>query len=488
LRRGVDTIKSLSSFRTILSPLLAKIMQKKTAAMIFAQPSASLRRRYEAGKRLRVRLPREDQAHWAPARDRPDPMVTLARVNQGRVEKLLAEKHRRMRLSAFSFFRGAAVLMASDLSTLPHTRISVQLCGDAHIRNLGAYAAPDGRLIFDINDFDETIPGPWEWDLKRLATSVMLAGEESGQPRWRCEEGVRTLVESYRLHLREFAAMPFAALARHLIIRSGDEPVLDDLFRDAERLTPRRNLDKLTVAKRGRFHFHDARPDIEHVPARTAAEVVNALKAYRDTLNASRRRTFERYRPADVAFKLVGTGSVGTRDYVVLLFGNGANDPLFMQVKQELPSCYESYLASSAPRAAHQGQRVADGQQMMQTASDPFLGYTGCGGHDYLVRQLADHKAGLRPTALKGRTLVAYARLCGEVLAKGHARTSDAAMLAGYVGASKKLDRAIAEFAVAYAEQTRTDYKLFVRSLRRGHGSGAQGTGASLPDPRTRLR
>jgi uncharacterized protein (DUF2252 family) len=456
--------------------------------MIFAQPSASLQRRYQAGKRHRLRLPREDQAHWTPAGDRPDPIATLARVNQGRLEKLLPEKYRRMRRSAFAFFRGAAVLMAADLSTLPHTRISVQLCGDAHIRNLGAYAAPNGQLVFDINDFDETIPGPWEWDLKRLATSFVLAGEESGQPMRRCESAVRTLVASYRLHLREFAAMPFAALARHLITRGRDEPVLDDLFSDAERLTPERNLDKLTVATRQGFRFHDARPDIEHVPARIAAEVVNALKRYRNTLDASRRRTFERYRPADVAFKLVGTGSVGTRDYVVLLFGNDAGDPLFMQVKQELPSCYESYLGSSAPRVSHQGQRVAEGQQMMQTASDPFLGYTSCGGHDYLVRQLADHKAGLAPTELKGRTLVAYARLCGEVLAKGHARTSDAAVLAGYVGASNRLDRAIAAFAMAYAEQTKTDYRLFVQSLRRRHGSAIQRTAASVPEPRARPR
>ena len=184
-------------------------------------------------------------------------------------------------------------------------------------------------------------------------------------------------------------------------------------------------------------------------------------------MNAGRRRTFERYRPADVAFKLVGTGSIGTRDYVVLLFGNDANDPLFMQVKQELPSCYESYLPAR-PRVFHQGRRVAEGQQMVQTASDPFLGYTRFGGHDYLVRQLADHKAGLAPTELKGAPLFAYARLCGEVLAKGHARTTDAAVLAGYVGGTAKLDTAIAAFAVAYAAQARIDYRLFVRSLRDG--------------------
>jgi uncharacterized protein (DUF2252 family) len=195
--------------------------------------------------------------------------------------------------------------------------------------------------------------------------------------------------------------------------------------------------------------------------------VVKALKGYASTLNAGRRRTFERYRPADVSFKLVGTGSVGTRDYVVLLFGNDANDPLFMQVKQELPSCYTSFLPKHS-RLGHEGRRVAEGQQMMQTASDPFLGYTRCGGRDYLVRQLADHKAGLAPTALKGDPLLAYAHLCGEVLAKGHARTTDAAVLAGYAGGSAKLDSAIAAFAVAYAEQTRMDYRLFVGALRHG--------------------
>ncbi len=371
-----------------------------------------------------------------------------------------------MRASPVAFFRGAAVLMASDLATLPTTGLTVQLCGDAHVHNLGAYAGPDGRLVFDINDFDETIPGPWEWDLKRLATSLVLAGKESHQSEARCEESVRAMVASYRQHLREFAQMPFAALARHLITRRGDARVLDAVFQAARRLTPDRNLKKLTVNPGGRFRFHDETPDLEHVPGKTAATVANALKDYAGTLTASRRRTFERYRPADVAFKLVGTGSVGLRDYVVLLFGNGANDPLFIQVKQELPSCYASFLPAARSGRSHQGLRVAEGQQMMQTLSDPFLGYVGCDGRDYLVRQLADHKAGLAPTELAGGMLLAYARLCGEVLAKGHARTTDAAMLAGYVGGSAKLDTAITAFAVAYAEQTTRDFRRFVASFR----------------------
>ena len=434
--------------------------------MTFQQPAASLRDRYEAGRRLRKRLPRKQQARWTPAKDRPDPIQTLASTNEGRVARLLPEKHRRMRASPFSFFRGAAVLMASDLARLPCSGITVQLCGDAHVRNLGAYAAPDGRLVFDINDFDETMPGPWEWDVKRLATSLVLASQESSQAESRQDEAVRTFVRSYRAHLREFARMPVARLARHLITRDPNEPLLNKIIENARRVTPTRNLRRLVVARNGIFRFHDERPDLEHVPSKVAAEVVRSLGLYRATLSASRRRTFDAYHPADVAFKIVGTGSVGTRDYVVLLFGNDRHDPLFMQVKQELPSCYTPYLKAD-PRADHQGQRVAEGQQMMQTASDPFLGYTRFGGHDYLVRQLADHKAGLEPTELTGRTLLAYARLCGEVLAKGHARTSDAAMLAGYLGSSPRLDHAIAEFAAAYAEQTKADYRRFLWWLRR---------------------
>jgi uncharacterized protein (DUF2252 family) len=434
--------------------------------MTFQQPAASLRDRYEAGRRLRKRLPRKRQEQWKPPTDRPDPLQTLASTNEGRVARLLPEKYRRMRVSPFSFFRGAAVLMASDLARLPRSGITVQLCGDAHVRNLGAYAAPDGRLVFDINDFDETMPGPWEWDVKRLATSLVLASLESGQAESRQNAAVGTFVRSYRTHLREFARMPVARLARHLITREPNEPLLDRIIENARRVTPTRNLRRLVVVRKGIFRFHDQRPDLEHVPPKVAAQVVRSLGLHRGTLNASRRRTFDAYHPADVAFKIVGTGSVGTRDYVVLLFGNDRRDPLFMQVKQELASCYAPYL-KAVPRVDHQGRRVAEGQQMMQTASDPFLGYTRFGGHDYLVRQLADHKAGLEPTELTGRTLLAYARLCGEVLAKGHARTGDAAMLAGYVGTSSRLDHAITEFAAAYAEQTNADYRRFIKWLRR---------------------
>ena len=368
-----------------------------------------------------------------------------------------------MRASPLTFFRGSAAVMAADLAMMPRTGVMVQICGDAHVRNLGAYATPDGTLVFDLNDFDETITGPWEWDVKRLATSLILAARESGQSEARCEASVRSFVLSYRTHLRMFGEMRFARLARYLIARQRGGTLLAQIFREAERVTPLSNLAKLTVQRGGRVRFHDHPPVLEHISARVANEVVSALRKYAATLNASRRRTFERYRPIDVAFKLVGTGSVGTRDYVVLMFGNGPSDPLFMQVKQELPSCYAPYLPRNAS-VRHQGRRVAEGQQMMQTLSDPFLGYTTFGGHDYLVRQLADHKAALDPADLDRRTLPEYAVLCGEVLAKGHARTGDAALLAGYAGRSPRLDRAIAAFAVTYAEQVKADFELFRKS------------------------
>jgi uncharacterized protein (DUF2252 family) len=415
---------------------------------------------------MRERLPRPAHDAWDHIDPTAERLHTLDSVNKGRLPDLLPEKEKRMRVSPFAFFRGAAALMAADLARTPITGIGVQICGDAHVRNLGAYEALDGSLVFDINDFDETTRGPWEWDVKRLSTSLVLAGEESGLPAARCEESVRAFVRSYRRFLRTFATMRFATLARYRITRRRRTPLLEAIFTEAERVSPLRNLEKLTTNRGGRFRFHDRRPLLEHVPNRTASAVLRSLEPYAATLVPSRRRTLERYHAVDVAFKLVGTGSIGTRDYVILMFGNGPRDPLFIQVKQELPSCYTPYLRP-AIRVRHEGQRVAEGQQMMQTLSDPFLGYTRCDGRDYLVRQLADHKAGLDPSKLTGRTLEEFATLCGEVLAKGHARSGDAALLAGYAGKGPKLDRAIAGFAAAYADQVRADFTLFRRLHRR---------------------
>src|SRR5262245_52995102 len=328
----------------------------------------SPRQRYAAARRSRRAVPRMRQATWVIADPTPDRLHPLEQVNKGRLPRLLPEKYKRMRASPFSFYRGAAALMAADLARMPRTDVTVQLCGDAHVLNLGAYEALDGSIVFDINDFDETAPGPWEWDVKRLATSLILAGEASGQSEARSEASVRAFVRSYREHLMMFATMRFATLSRFRITRRAGTALLHQIFREAGRVTATRNLKKLTIQRAGRVQFHDRRPLLEHVSDRLARDVVDALRKYVTTLIASRRRLFERYRPVDVAFKLVGTGSVGTRDYVVLLFGNGLRDPLFIQVKQELPSCYAPYLRRAS--VVHQGRRVAEGQQMVQTLSD----------------------------------------------------------------------------------------------------------------------
>jgi len=438
--------------------------------MKLKQPSASsLKDRYERGKQLRKAIPRETLGEWAPVKERPDPLHTLATVNPGRIPALLPIKAQRMSLSPFAFFRGAAVLMSSDLAAAPVSGLIVQLCGDAHVRNLGAYADPDGRLIFDLNDFDETLPGPWEWDVKRLATSLVLAGDEAGESEANCVAAVRAFVSAYRKSLNAFAELPVVSLARYRVSRHREDPVLAGIFEKAQRVTPLRNLKKLATRNAaGKYRFHDEPPLLRHVPEDRAQAVLDSLSLYRKTLGAGRRMVFDSYQPADVAFKLVGTGSVGTRDYVVLLFGNGLKDPLFIQVKQELPSCHDPYLPA-APRSDHQGQRASEGQQRMQTAYDFLLGYTRIGhgedGEDYLVRQLADHKAALDPADLSGKVCSGYAALCGEVLAKGHARTGDPAALAGYCGNSTKLDDAIAKFAITYAAQTKADYKVFMKSL-----------------------
>jgi uncharacterized protein (DUF2252 family) len=424
--------------------------------------------RAAAGRQCRETVPRASHGNWAPPPDRPDPVPALLAANAGRVAELLPVKWDRMAASPFAFFRGAAPLMAADLSHLPTTGLRVQICGDAHVRNLGAYAAPDGHLVFDLNDFDETIVGPWEWDLKRLAVSFVLANRDAGG---RDKDGlaaVHQLAESYRESLGRFAGMRALELVSYEVRRHSKSGPVRAVLQKAERATPARALQKLTApAPDGTLRFHDQPPLLKHVSDEDAAKVVAALQPYRDTLGADHRQVLDAYRPVDVAFKVVGTGSIGTRDYVVLLFGRGPDDPLFLQVKEELPSCWTPHLPE-APSYLNQGQRVAEGQHRLQTVTDAFVGWTAIDGAGYLVRQLADHKAAVDPAELKGDALTEYALVCGEVLAKAHARTGDAAALAAYCGRGERLDLAIGTFAFAYAEQTVQDHAAFVEAVKDG--------------------
>lgn len=423
------------------------------------------------GRLQRKHMARAAHAKYDPKARTLDVLELLHESERGRLPALLGIKHQRMAESPFGFFRGAAPVMAADLALLNHSGIFTQLCGDAHVRNLGAFAAPDGRLVFDLNDFDETIRGPFEWDIKRMATSLILAGQQAGLKRARCRAAALGFVAKYRVAMQVFARMPVLEMARYQVHRLHSVRPVTHILRVAERATPLHNCDVLTVAAKGsaggqatRRVFRSDGPGLRRVRGDEARQVLDSLSSYAETLQPERRHFLAQYAPVDVAFKVVGTGSVGLRDYCVYMEGNGPLDPLFVQIKQEVHSAYTPYLGDE-PLPVHQGQRVVLGQRAMQLQSDPFLGWTTIEGNDYLVRQLNDHKAGLNLEALKAG-LAEYAAVCGETLARGHARAGDPGVIAGYVGSSQRFDSALVAFAEAYAEQTIADWRKLVRSQR----------------------
>lgn len=423
------------------------------------------RRKY--GQSLRQKVRRAAQAEWTPSHRKISALELLRASEHGRLANLLPIKAARMAASPFGFYRGAVAIMAHDLSTLPNTGIYAQLCGDAHVHNLGAFEGQDGRLIFDINDFDETIRGPWEWDVKRMAGSLVLAGRESKSSEKSCTTAVRAFVQSYRDAMRLFSGMPVVDLARHQVFRHLHVSPVLNVLRKAERATALHNLEQLTEQRNGKWRFCDMQPLRFHVPPTTAKQVIGGLRNYVDTLLPERRHWFSHYRVEDVAFRVVGAGSVGTRDYIVLMFGTTKDDPLFVQIKEEGPSAYTQYLAE-ADAVKNQGQRVAVGQRAMQVQSDIFLGWTSIAGRDYLVRQLRDHKAGIDDEDLEGDGLIQFAMVCGELLAKGHARTGDPYAISGYLGKSDKFDKSMASFGVAYADQATEDFEELTRAIKSG--------------------
>jgi uncharacterized protein (DUF2252 family) len=429
------------------------------------------RRAFGQSRRKQVR--RQEQNRWSPADRQTDPMDALAVSAVGRVPALLAIKWQRMAASPFGFFRGAVPVMAADLATLPHTGIFTQLCGDAHVRNLGAYAAPDGRLVFDINDFDETIRGPFEWDVKRLATSIILAGRESESKSAACSAAAAQFLTSYRRSMRAFARMTVMEVAHFQVHRLQRVAPVSLVLRKAEQATPVFNAAQLLTEPKAPTSgkntlaphriFVERRPFQYRISGAKAQMILDSLTMYRETLLPERQHFFDLYRPLDVAFRVVGTGSVGLRDYIVYLEGNGSDDPLFLQIKEEPFSAYAPYLGEmGAPQ--HQGRRVVQGQRAMQFLSDILLGWTTIHNRQYLVRQLNDHKASIAVEDLRGEGLMQYAEICGELLARGHARSGDPVALNGYIGNSDRFVEAIADFAVDYADQTVADYKTFLHS------------------------
>jgi uncharacterized protein (DUF2252 family) len=416
------------------------------------------------GRSCRNKVKRIDQGNWKPGDRKRDAIDLLLHSQHGRIPVLLPIKWAHMAASPFGFFRGAVPVMAADLAPMPRTELMAQLCGDAHVQNLGAYEAPDGRLIFDINDFDETIVGPWEWDVKRMSASLVLAGREAGNSDKHCKAAVLAFVRNYRVWMHRFSEMPVVDFARFQVYREIDP--LRSVLRKAERATPLHNLQQLTVLREGK-HVFLPKPCPYQMSPKEANDAVASLQAYPRTLLRERAHFFSQYRVADVTFRVVGTGSVGLRDYVALMFAGLISDPLFIQIKEEPGSAYAPYLPDS-PVASHQGQRTAEGGRAMQMQSDIFLGWTSIAGREYVVRQLRDHKAGIEEEDLKGRGLVEYAELCGELLSKGHARSGDSCAISGYLGNSDRFDLAMAKYGVTYADQTEKDWEEFKRAIRAG--------------------
>jgi uncharacterized protein (DUF2252 family) len=373
------------------------------------------------GRARRDVVSRVVQANLKPEERQFAPIDVLRASAESRVPQLLPIKYARMRVSPFAFFRGAVAIMAADLGRLPNSGLHVQLCGDAHVQNMGSFATPDGKLVFDLNDFDESIRGPWEWDVKRMATSIILAGRESGHGRSGCRSAAETFVESYCRSIDEFSQMPLLGVARHQIHRQRRIQPIHAALRQSERASPLDLHAKFTQKDgRGRTHFRDMRPAFWRIRGQKAKEVLDALQSYWKTLTPERRHLFDLFQTIDVGFKVVGTGSVGLRDYVVLFHGNGEQDPMFLQIKQEVSSAYAKYLKQRVPQ--HQGQRVAEGQRAMQPISDLLLGWTTVGHHHYLVRQLNDHKGSIDLQRLRGDGLRSLSVIAGELLARGHAQ------------------------------------------------------------------
>jgi uncharacterized protein (DUF2252 family) len=430
-------------------------------------PYRTLAQRRELGRAQRKVVRRVDQGHWSESvrTGNEGPLALLQHSMKGRVPQLIDEKYRRMVVNPFGFFRGAAPIMAADLAGLPHTEIYSQLCGDGHVRNLGAYAGIDGQIVFDINDFDETTRGPFEWDLKRIATSFILAGMEAGSKPAICDAAVMTFAECYRELMRIFATMPLIEMGRWQVHRLHAVKPISDALLKAQRATPLESLEQLTQAARGGQRMFRKQADLTLLNPTIKHKVIASLAEYRNSLLPERVHLLDRFNPIDATFKVVGTGSVGLRDYVVYLEGNGEKDPLFLQVKEETASAYEPYLPHAPHK--HNGQRVAEGQRLMQLQTDPFLGWTRLDGRDYLVRQLNDHKGSIDVDAMSGDGLCEYAAICAELFARSHARAGDAGIISGYLGTASRFDKALLSFARAYAEQTVADWKLLCASRKK---------------------
>ena len=435
-----------------------------------------------AGKRLRDTVPRASQGEWKRHKDRSDPIELLHASDAGRVPELIPIKYGRMLQTPFTFYRGSAVVMAADLATTPNMGVNVQACGDCHLMNFGGFATPERNITFDINDFDETLPAPWEWDVKRLVASFVLAARSNGLSDSAGRDAAVSCARSYRERLREVAEMsPLEAWYTHI----GVQDVLDSIDDPAAKKRVRKRLEKAAEQKDessemvypklaemvgGEVHIKDQlplifHPDFQHEPGFKAV-VDKALADYRETLSDDRKALLDRYHLVDVAIKVVGIGSVG-RYCAIGLFMSSSNEPLFLQFKQAVPSVLEPYAGKSL--YGHSGERVVQGQRLMQSASDIFLGWTtGAEGRQIYVRQLRDAKIKPLIETLNRSLLENYGQLCGWALARAHGRASHPWLVSGYIGTSDAFDKAMGKFAIAYADQAERDHAALKAAVSAG--------------------
>lgn len=431
------------------------------------------------GRALRDATPPSRHDHLAAGSRRPDVATFVEASNDGRLDELVPLRIAKMADSPFAFFRGTAGLMAADLADTPASGLTAQLCGDAHAANFGLYGTPEGEIVMDINDFDETVPGPWEWDLKRLATSLVLAGREGAVGEKDCLDAAEDAVKSYRRIVRELAEMPFLRSWNALpdasaLSRAKADELIDDFDKAAAKA--RKNTSAKIARKRTeeyddeatglrRLRFIEDPPIRTHVDESTAEQVIDALGSYVDTLRESRRNLITRYSVSDVAFRVVGTGSVGRRCYIVLLHGNG-DEVLVLQLKEACPSALEPFL--DVRPADHEGRRIVHGARLVQAKSDILLGWTSIGGRPFIVRQFRNMKGDIDPTELDSDHLDDYGRLAGALLARAHARSIDPRLLAGYLADDTELDEAIGQFAVRYADQAEADHAALLTAVKNG--------------------
>ena len=450
--------------------------------------SKSERRRQ--GKALREKLPRTAQAAWRPRSKSQDIVKLLEESDVDRIPGLLPVKYQRMAVSPFTFFRGAAIIQARDLAHAPVSGIMVQACGDCHLANFGGFASPERELVFDINDFDETFPGPWEWDIKRLGASLVLAARDRTFSKAVANQAARAAAASYRERMAEFAEMKvldtwYATVNAEQVKEyfRNNKDMSARLARKQKQASSQNSeavVPKLTEVVNGRRKIKDSPPVIYHFEEyakNLERGHARFIEDYKKSLQPDRRHLIERYHLQDSAIKVVGVGSVGTRCYLALLLAD-ESDPLFLQVKEARRSVLER--ANGRSRYGHQGLRVVEGQRLMQGASDIFLGWARTKEHDYYLRQFRDMKVSAEIETFRSGTLVSYATMCGWALARAHAKAGDAAMIAGYLGSTDQFDSSLAQYAEAYADQAERDYGNFRAAIRSGRISTDVEKGAGL--------